>query len=229
MSRYEKIKAYELLGTYYVDKMQDTVTAMNLWQQAMEERFLTSAPPIPKHPAPPIPAYGLVSEVIDFEGLENIQHDPEEIRMQSLIIRERILGSTHPDTIYYIRYRGAVYADRGNFPRCAELWHYALEIQHAKREPFNISTEAVFHSFAELFAYTMNPHRKLEPSWNGEDQITKQNVLDVFTKAVSYHFHSKLFTSNVLIGLCILNPCSNINNVSCCVMPLLVIFLFRRL
>ena len=41
---------------------------------------------------------------------------------QALLVRERILGPAHPDTSYYIRYRGAVYADMGHFERCITLW-----------------------------------------------------------------------------------------------------------
>ena len=44
-------------------------------------------------------------------------------------MRERVLGPAHPDTSYYIRYRGAVYADSGNFKRCTTLWTYALDMQ----------------------------------------------------------------------------------------------------
>ncbi len=45
------------------------------------------------------------------------------------MVRERVLGPAHPDTSYYIRYRGAVYADAGQFDRCIALWMYALNMQ----------------------------------------------------------------------------------------------------
>lgn len=51
---------------------------------------------------------------------------------QSLMIRERVLGPAHPDTSYYIRYRGAVYADAGQFDRCITLWLYALNMQQVR-------------------------------------------------------------------------------------------------
>ena len=46
----------------------------------------------------------------------------QEYHLQALLVRERILGPAHPDTSYYIRYRGAVYADMGHFERCITLW-----------------------------------------------------------------------------------------------------------
>ena len=74
----------------------------------------------------PIEAYDFATEFMNEKELEEIIADPDDVRMQALLIRERILGPTHPDTTYYIRYRGAVYADCGNFRKCILLWLYAL-------------------------------------------------------------------------------------------------------
>ena len=38
-------------------------------------------------------------------ALEEMISDPDSMRMQALLVRERILGPAHPDTSYYIRYR----------------------------------------------------------------------------------------------------------------------------
>ena len=66
-------------------------------------------------------------------------------------MRERILGPAHPDTSYYIRYRGAVYADMGHFERCITLWMYALDMQQKMLEPLSPMTQSSLLSFAELF------------------------------------------------------------------------------
>lgn len=64
-------------------------------------------------------------------------------------------GPAHPETSYYIRYRGAVYADTGNFSRCIRLWMYALEMQQSMLEPLSPMTSSSLLSFAELFSYMM--------------------------------------------------------------------------
>ncbi len=64
-------------------------------------------------------------------------------------------GPAHPETSYYIRYRGAVYADTGNFSRCIRLWMYALEMQQSMLEPLSPMTNSSLLSFAELFSYMM--------------------------------------------------------------------------
>lgn len=65
------------------------------------------------------------------------------------------IGPAHPETSYYIRYRGAVYADTGNFTRCIRLWMYALEMQQSMLEPLSPMTNSSLLSFAELFSFMM--------------------------------------------------------------------------
>lgn len=56
------------------------------------------------------------------------------------MLRERILGVRHPETFYYLRYRGAVYADAGLFDRSYHMWAYALELQQRCLLPLNVMT-----------------------------------------------------------------------------------------
>uniref|UniRef100_T1GZT7 Uncharacterized protein n=1 Tax=Megaselia scalaris TaxID=36166 RepID=T1GZT7_MEGSC len=120
VNRKDRIAALELLGATYVDKKRDMVSALNLWRRAMIDRY-NNSPPIPHEVQEPIAAYDYAAEVTNIEQLDDLVMDPDEMRMQALVIRERILGPAHPDTSYYIRYRGAHYADAGRFDRCIEL------------------------------------------------------------------------------------------------------------
>jgi hypothetical protein len=45
---------------------------------------------------------------------------------------EYILGENHEDTIYEIRYRGAVYADTNVYQKCIDLWKYAYVLLPGK-------------------------------------------------------------------------------------------------
>lgn len=74
---------------------------------------------MPKPATRKVAAYDYVVEISDTRALDDLMADPDEMRMQALVMRERILGPAHPDTSYYIRYRGAVYADAGKFNRQA--------------------------------------------------------------------------------------------------------------
>ncbi|XP_003723826.1 protein fem-1 homolog C [Strongylocentrotus purpuratus] len=157
LPRTEKIDALELVGATFVDKKRDMHQAIGFWERAMELRYNDKVHVVHKHKcAKPVSAYEYTVEAQSRQDLENMVGDPDEMRMQALLIRERILGPAHPDTTYYIRYRGAVYADSGNFERCIMLWMYALEMQQEALEPLNPMTQSSLLSFAELFAYMLS-------------------------------------------------------------------------
>merc|ERR1719277_1613928 len=118
----------------------------------------------------PISAYENTLEVESVAALEEIISDPDSMRMQALLVRERILGPAHPDTSYYIRYRGAVYADMGHFERCITLWMYALDMQQKMLEPLSPMTQSSLLSFAELFSFMMSEGRSRQPNSNANEQ-----------------------------------------------------------
>ncbi|XP_055107357.1 protein fem-1 homolog A isoform X2 [Symphalangus syndactylus] len=180
-SREAAVEALELLGATYVDKKRDLLGALKHWRRAMELRH-QGGEYLPK-PEPPqlVLAYDYSREVNTTEELEALITDPDEMRMQALLIRERILGPSHPDTSYYIRYRGAVYADSGNFVRCIRLWKYALDMQQSNLEPLSPMTASSFLSFAELFSYVLQD-RAAKGSLG--TQIGFADLMGVLTKGV---------------------------------------------
>ncbi|KAG5441328.1 Protein fem-1 C [Clonorchis sinensis] len=100
-------------------------------------------------------AFGHVREFVNSEELSDLMRNAHSLRLQPLLIRLRILGPDHPDTIYFIRYRGAIYADADNFRQCLNLWRYALELQRIFLEPLCHVSQAAFVSFAELFQFVL--------------------------------------------------------------------------
>ncbi|XP_039758269.1 protein fem-1 homolog CG6966 isoform X1 [Pararge aegeria] len=187
VTRQQRIDALELLGATYVDKRRDMVGALALWKRAMAYRFPEDgSEPIPKpKDIPRIEAYDYAVEPTNSQQLEELLADPDAIRMQALVIRERILGPAHPDTSYYVRYRGAVYADAGRFARCRQLWHHALDMQRAVLPPLSPLTQSSLYSFAELFSYMLA--ERARPPLRGRivPPVTFEDIEPVFTKALS--------------------------------------------
>ncbi|CAL8068047.1 unnamed protein product [Calicophoron daubneyi] len=115
-------------------------------------------------------AFGHVREFTNSRELTDLMRNAHALRLQPLLIRLRILGPDHPDTIYFIRYRGAIYADVDNFRQCLNLWRYALELQRIFLEPLCHVSQAAFVSFAELFQFVLTnnyaglPAIDLDPS-----------------------------------------------------------------
>ncbi|XP_060651199.1 LOW QUALITY PROTEIN: protein fem-1 homolog CG6966 [Drosophila nasuta] len=192
VSRVARIDALELLGATYVDKKRDMAVALTLWRRALEERAQT--PRIYKKLQEPVPAYELVTEVTTIEELEELVLDPDEMRMQALVIRQRILGPTHPDTSYYIRFRGAHYADAGRFDRCIELWSYALTMQQKILQPLSPMTQSSLLSFAELFSFMLVEAGRLLPRGRIVPPIEADGMLTIFHKAVLEVERGQAFT-----------------------------------
>ncbi|XP_047003498.1 protein fem-1 homolog CG6966 isoform X1 [Schistocerca americana] len=185
VSRHERVDALELLGATYVDKKRDMIGALGLWKRAMDDRFPQGEPPLPKPvQVVTVAAYDHAREVTDHETLEELLADPDEMRMQALVIRERILGPAHPDTSYYVRYRGAVYADAGKFSRCIALWNYALDMQQRMLDPLNQMTQSSLSSFAELFAFMAGEQGRPAARGRRVPEASFEEVLDVLRKAV---------------------------------------------
>ncbi|XP_044259128.1 protein fem-1 homolog CG6966 isoform X1 [Tribolium madens] len=184
VSRKEKIDALELLGATLVDKKRDMVGALEVWKRAMHYRYHSDGPPILKPRIQKVPAYDYVVEISDLDALDDLMADPDEMRMQALVMRERILGPAHPDTSYYIRYRGAVYADAGKFNRCIELWNYALDMQQSMLERLNPMTQSSLFSFTELFSFIMGEEGKHTTRGRLVPPVDVVEILRVFKKAV---------------------------------------------
>ena len=179
-TRQQKIDSLELLGATYVDKKRDMLGSIIFWRQAMEERYSDEKHPLTKpERSKAVEAYECAEEVRTFDQLDELIADPDAMRMQALLVRERILGPAHPDTSYYIRYRGALYADMGNFDRCIQLWTYALDMQQNVLEPLSPMTQSSFLSFAELFSFMTTEWRN-RPA----HPVAFSDILDVLLKAV---------------------------------------------
>jgi len=176
ISNQEKIDSLHLLGATFVDKKRDLMGGLKFWRRALEMKAVSESSQWPESECFTVSdkqrlitqtstrnlAYDNAEEVTSPEALDDLISDPDEMRTQALIVRERILGPDHPDTTYFIRYRGAVYADMGNFDRCVALWMYALELQQNHLDPLNTMTQSSLYSFAELFSFMISEQQERE-------------------------------------------------------------------
>ena len=169
VGKQERIDALELLGATFVDEKQDMLGAFELWKRAMEERYEDGILVIPK---------ALDKSPLEVESvmeLEQLISEPDSMRMQALLVRERILGPAHLITSKYIHKRGAVYADMGNFKRCITIWLYIIDMQQKILEPLSPRTLASLFNFAKLFSFMMSD--------GGEETVSEalsRNCVNIF-------------------------------------------------
>ncbi len=89
--------AYELLGSTFLDEHHDSQKTLEYWKAAsnIREKYGVS-----KVVLPPKSQYRYKREFTERTELESLALDLDLMRIQSLLICERILGTVHKDMIY---------------------------------------------------------------------------------------------------------------------------------
>ncbi|XP_046611073.1 protein fem-1 homolog C [Neodiprion virginianus] len=127
--------AHELMGSTFLEEDNAPQSTIKYWRIALAIRnaFTVNNEPLRKRPViPKRECFGNVGEFTTVEELDAIALDVDAIRIQSLLICERILGPHHKDTLFRLIHRGASYADSLRHQRCIDLWRRALKIRVEK-------------------------------------------------------------------------------------------------
>ncbi|XP_055538273.1 protein fem-1 homolog B isoform X2 [Wyeomyia smithii] len=173
LTREEQIDALELIGASFANDKDNysLVKAFHYLISAMELRFEDSENIIRKPILPSVPAYEYWIECQTMQDLQAIRYNHNSLHMESLTIRERILGRHCPEVAHSIVFRGAVCADNGRFDRCESLWLHAMRLK--QQNAFSIQRDLL--RFAQLFSQMLSINVTLRFS----------NVVDVLSACVS--------------------------------------------
>ena len=86
--------AYELIGCTFLDEHFNLQSTVEYWKMAMYIRLNSEPIPIPKQKlVVPKKAYQFMQEFTTMEELELLDHNVDAMRIQSLLMCERILGN----------------------------------------------------------------------------------------------------------------------------------------
>ena len=122
----QEADGHELLGATYLDEHDDKISALKHWKAAVKLRDKHN---ITKEVLPPVKAFTYTTEFTTLDQVEDLILDSDAMKIQSLLICQRILGPTHTDTTFRIMFRGATYADTLQYRKCINLWIYALSLR----------------------------------------------------------------------------------------------------
>ncbi|XP_054712915.1 protein fem-1 homolog C-like [Uloborus diversus] len=150
-------EAHELMGTTFLEEHHDLRKALYHWRTALLIRYEDPANRLEKKKIERKAPYLYATEFDTVEELENLALDLDIMRIQSLLVCERILGPLHRDMIFRLMYRGAAYADSLQYQRCIDLWRYALDLRIQKDTLLH--TEACFSAQA-LVRLFLDLHEK---------------------------------------------------------------------
>ncbi|GLH15625.1 Protein fem-1 homolog B [Gryllus bimaculatus] len=208
-SKEDKILSLELLGASFASDMYyyNLPNAYKYMRLSMEMRFNDPEAPLPKVIGQPLAAYGNWVECQSLEDLERIRHDTTALHMESLAVRERILGQRHPEVADAVEFRGSVFAEEGRYDRTAELWLHALRIRQQNK--VSVSNDLI--RFAEMFHKMLSKNMDLKFSLVSDVFAAcalelERNKETLATTSLRLHAECYLeeFQSNIIAALNIL-------------------------
>ncbi|XP_064110407.1 protein fem-1 homolog A-like [Macrobrachium nipponense] len=177
----EKADAFELLGASLFDDMEDIVSVIQYWKSAMSHRYVDGVLTYPKSELNlEGPAHEEFREVTTLEQLEALDTDFESVQRQSLLVKERVLGPDHFNTLLYIRDAGLDYENDGAFKQCINLWVHAIEVQYFRLKPLNHARLYHFRSFLGLFSSLTDAEHV--SNWNCQPKDFFDDIMCVFEK-----------------------------------------------
>ena len=157
VTKEQKANALELLGasvclksgTFAYFKDVHLATGFNYFKRGMKERFADASHPLLKQQVEPIEAYQNRRECQTLEELVEIQFDSVAIIMESLVIRERIIGANNVELLKPIEHiaEGFCRSAPGHFKRLSiPLYRYATKIaQGCIEECFESAVSCLWH------------------------------------------------------------------------------------
>ncbi|XP_015911207.1 protein fem-1 homolog A [Parasteatoda tepidariorum] len=181
-SRERIAEAHELMGSTFLEEHHDIRKALHYWRTALMLRYENPIERLEKPKTFRKTVYLYATEFTTMEELENLVLDLDQMRMQSLIICERILGPLHRDMIFRLMYRGAAYADSLQYLRCIDLWKYALDLRIQKDTLLHsevcFAAQALVRLFLDLY----------EKNYSGvlREKVEFQDVVDSIRLVFSY-------------------------------------------
>jgi len=176
--------AYELIGTTFLDEHHAQQKALQYWMAACDLRQslgiekplnLTNTSKLQLY-------YRNTREFRTRSDLEAISHNVDELRLQSLLICERVLKQSHKDMIYRLMYRGAAYADSLQYQHCIDLWIRALELRVEKDTILFGDTFFTAQALVNLF---LDLHAKNRAGLLSSQRVRVEDVISIIELLVS--------------------------------------------
>ena len=174
---------FDVTGTTFLDEHHDQQKALTYWRAAcnLRERFKISKKLNASTNSRLNLYYRNTREFQNRTELEAISHSVDDLRLQSLLICERVLKPSHKDMIYRLMYRGAAYADSLQYQHCIDLWRRALELRVEKDTLF-CDTCFTAQALVKLF---LDLHQKNRAGELSSQRVRVEDVISTIELLVS--------------------------------------------
>ena len=146
----EQIEGEELFGSALMCDQPnegDLERAFEHFLQALDLRANHDLPKTQKSTT--IEIFGNRQECGTIDALHAIRSNTDEMLIQAILVRERLLGPTNEEYLDSIRYYGAVLADRDEYDRAVAFWLYDLQMR--RQHGMSIDRDRL-RFFADIFS-----------------------------------------------------------------------------
>ena len=214
VTKEQRIEALELLGASVITRRRgDFYLEMGFKyiKRAMEERFANPSQPLVKPSMEPVEAYQKRKESQTLEELALIEDDFDALLMESLNIRERILGKENPEVLYQIRDVASFYLRNDDLSTCIRLRRHAMKVAQSSNE--SSACDLCFIS-DNLFKRNRHPQQKevIELLEQTVLEYKKQNTGKI--KRNTYDLENLFLCSKNLISIISINGFCGDSNTS---------------
>ncbi|KAK3093552.1 hypothetical protein FSP39_017230 [Pinctada imbricata] len=130
------IDSYELLSGSLFDK-EKTEEGLSYMRKAMKLRFEDPENPILKTERERALVFSGIEEPKTMEDIEKMSKYGDDLRVQSLLVRERVLGPEHPDTLYKVLTYGMMLSYDKDYASALTILGYTYEVFLKKNGPLH--------------------------------------------------------------------------------------------
>ena len=206
-TKQEKTEALELLGAFFTDTgSYGMEQAYNYWKEALENRYQSNkGEMVDKVNVARNPVYDNRIECRTLGELEDIKTDYVALHMESLLIRERILGHDPTVSALVIRKGDTLYVE-GMFDKCVNLWLHALKLnQNLDRPSYHVSRFAEMFNAMGMFGQSVDSDTLLEVfTYVIHEVQLDRKVLSKGEVSPQTDAIVKLYGDNIIFCVCII-------------------------
>ena len=172
VTKEQRIEALELLGASVITSSSDFQLEMGFKyiKRGMEERFANPSQPLVKPSMEPVEAYQKRKESQTLEELALIEDDLHALLMESLNIRERILGEENAELLSQIRLVAHFYLMNDDLSTSIRLRRHAIKIAQSS----NVSSACDLSFISNKYLFQRNRH----PEQKEVIELLEQTVLE---------------------------------------------------
>ncbi|XP_055634300.1 protein fem-1 homolog C-like [Toxorhynchites rutilus septentrionalis] len=159
------IEAIELMGSTLIHFHYDTQDVLLHWRLAYDARTNKNNNIQERSQIPPRPAYGNMVEFATIDELNASAWDVDALRMQGLLIQERLLGIDHKVTLHRLMERGDFYKVTRRYQVCIDLWMLALRVRVQKHTILHSDTCDTVRAIVKLMVNLMDDNDPMVPQF----------------------------------------------------------------